>query len=70
VSDGEPGSLRLEGRHAGRKVARGSGRIADDGTGSVRVKFTRAAKRRFSEARRLRLKISGGGASVKVTLRR
>ena len=70
VSDGEPGSLRLVGRRAGRKVARGGGRIADDGTGSVRVEFTRAAKRRFSKAQRLRLKISGGGAAVKVTLRR
>jgi hypothetical protein len=70
ASGGEPGHLRLAGRKAGRKVAKGSGPIADDGTGSVRVEFIRAAKQSLSEVERLRLKISGGGASVKVTLRR
>ncbi len=64
VGVSRPGKITLSARRGGKLVARGSGR------GTVRLRFTASARRQLRRARSATLKISGGGATLTVTLRR
>ena len=62
--------LTLVAKRGKRIVARGSAKVGAAGTATVTLRFTKAAKRSLRSARSVRLKISGGGATVAVTLKR
>ena len=64
------GRLTLVAKRGKRIVARGSAKVGTAGTATVTLRFTKAAKRSLRSARSVRLKISGGGATVAVTLKR
>jgi hypothetical protein len=56
--------VKLVAKRGRTTVARGAG------TGTVRLRFTSAAKRSLKHARSVKLTISGGGLETTVTLRR
>ena len=72
--------LRLKGARAGRItlvakrgkriVARGSAKVGARGTATVTLRFTNAAKRSLRGARGIKLKVSGAGTTLAVTLKR
>jgi hypothetical protein len=57
-------SVKLVAKRGKTTVARGAG------TGTVRLRFTSAAKRSLKHARSAKLTITGGGLTTTVTLRR
>jgi DNA-binding beta-propeller fold protein YncE len=70
VSGAKPGRLSLVARKGRTKVAAGKGNVARNGTAKIRLKFTRSAKRSLRKAKKVKLKISGGGGSLTITLRK
>lgn len=65
-----PGKVTLKAKRGKRLVAKGSGTVRPDGAARVRLRFTKAGKRRLARARTAKLTVSGGGARLRVTLRR
>jgi hypothetical protein len=63
-------SVKLSATRSGKLVARGSAKATKNGTATVKLKFTTKAKRSLRHAKSATLKISGGGASTTVTLKR
>jgi hypothetical protein len=61
---GAQGKITLTASWGGKVVARGSG------TASVRLRFTKAAKRSFARSKKVTLTITGAGATARVTLKR
>jgi hypothetical protein len=55
---------------AGKRVAAGTAVVAANGTGSVTLKFTAAAKRKLARKSSVKLTISGAGARATLTLKR
>ncbi|MBJ7331169.1 MAG: hypothetical protein JHC95_14830 [Solirubrobacteraceae bacterium] len=51
-------------------VAKGSAKARANGSATVRLTFTKKAKRQLRAARKVTLKVSGGGVTGKVTLKR
>jgi len=70
VNGAKPGRLRLVARQGKKIVASGSGTVARAGTARIRMTFTRSAKRSLRRARLVKLKISGPGLALTITLRR
>jgi hypothetical protein len=62
--------LKLSATRSGKLVARGSAKATKSGTATVKLKFTTKAKRSLRHAKTITLKISGGGASTTITLKR
>jgi hypothetical protein len=62
--------LKLSATRSGKLVARGSAKATKNGTATVKLKFTSKAKRSLRHAKSITLKISGGGASTTITLKR
>ena len=56
--------------HGRRTVGRGRARAGTDGSATVTVRFTKAAKRSLARKRRVKLTIVAGTASAAVTLKR
>ncbi len=70
VTGAPRGTVKLLARRGRTVVARGTGRASVGGTALVRLRFTAAARRSLRRAAKVTLNVSGGGVSVKVTLRR
>ena len=64
------GRITLVAKRGKRIVARGSAKVGARGTATVTLRFTRAAKRSLRCARSIKLKISGAGTTLAVTLKR
>jgi hypothetical protein len=62
--------LALSATRSGKVVAKGSGKADKKGTATVTLKFTSKAKKALRKAKTLKLKVSGGGATATVTLKR
>ena len=65
-----PGRLALTARSGRKKVGGCAMTVAADGTGSCRLRFTAAGKRKLRRARKAKLRITGPGVTSSVTLRR
>ena len=65
----EPGPVRVTARRNGNAVAKGRGTVGADGTASVRVRFTKAARRSLKRARSVKLRVRAAGVAGTVTLR-
>jgi Ca2+-binding RTX toxin-like protein len=63
-------ALKLAATRSGKLVARGSGKADKKGAATVKIKFTAKAKRALRHAKSVTLKVSGGGASTTITLKR
>ena len=70
VKGAQGGRVTLVAKRGKKIVARGSARIGKSGTATVTLRFTKAAKRSLRGARSLKLKVSGGGTSASVMLKR
>jgi hypothetical protein len=64
------GRIALEAHMGDERVARGSAAVSPDGRGTVRLRFTAAARRALEGAGEATLRITGAGASVEITLQR
>jgi hypothetical protein len=53
----------------GRTVAAGRGRTRADGSATVTLRFTKAARRSLRRARSVRVVVKGAGAQARITLR-
>jgi Ca2+-binding RTX toxin-like protein len=62
--------LKLTATRSGTTVARGSGKTTKNGTATIKLRFTAQAKRALRHAKTLKLKVSGGGVSTTITLKR
>jgi Ca2+-binding RTX toxin-like protein len=62
--------LKLSATRSGKVVARGSAKATKKGTATVKLKFTSEAKRALRHAKSVTLKISGGGTTTTVVLKR
>jgi hypothetical protein len=56
--------------HGRKVVARGTATVGATGAGSVKLTFTRAAKRSLAGKRSAKLTVAGAGARTTVTLKR
>ncbi|HEY6758021.1 MAG TPA: calcium-binding protein [Baekduia sp.] len=63
-------TLKLSATRSGKVVARGSGKATKKGTATIKLRFTTKAKRSLRHAKTITLKVSGGGVSTTVTLKR
>lgn len=63
-------TVALTATRSGQVVAKGSAKANKKGTATVTLKFTAKAKKALRKAKTLKLKVSGGGASATVTLKR
>ncbi|WCB94411.1 hypothetical protein DSM104299_03147 [Baekduia alba] len=71
VSGAQAGTtLKLSATRTGKVVARGSAKVAKAGTATVKLRFTAKAKRALRHAKTLKLKVSGGGVTTTITLKR
>jgi len=62
--------LTLSATRAGKVVAKGSGKADKNGKATIKLTFTKKAKRALRRAKSVTLKVSGGGASATITLKR
>jgi hypothetical protein len=69
VTGAPAGTLKLSATRGGKVVARGSGKVSG-GKATIKLRFTKQAKRTLRRAKTLKLKIGGGGVSTTVTLKR
>jgi hypothetical protein len=67
---GVSGKFAVTAKKGRKAVARGRATANAAGAATARLKFTKAAKRSLRRARKVTLTVAGGGASVKVTLKR
>ncbi len=65
-----PGKTEVVARYRGKAVAKASGTVAGDGTLAVTLKFTKAAKKSLKKLKKVKLDVSGGGASATVVLKK
>lgn len=70
LTGAKAGAVKLVAKYRGKVVAKASGTVAADGTLSVRLKFSKAAKRKLKRLKTAKLAVSGGGASATVVLER
>jgi hypothetical protein len=70
VQGGRPGKATFTAKLGGAKVASGRAKVKTAGSTSVTLRFTKAARRRLATRKRVVLKVTGAGASGKVTLKR
>jgi WD40-like Beta Propeller Repeat len=70
LAGARPGRQAIVAKRGRKVVARGTARVAADGTAKLTLRFTKAAKKTLRRARTVKLAISGGGAKAAVTLRR
>jgi hypothetical protein len=66
----EAGRVTLVAKRGKRIVARGSAQVAKNGSATVTLRFTKAAKRVLRSARSVKLKLTGGDSTASVTLKR
>jgi Ca2+-binding RTX toxin-like protein len=62
--------VALSATRSGKVVAKGSAKADKKGTATVTLKFTAKAKKALRRAKTIKLKVSGGGATATVTLKR
>lgn len=62
--------VKLSATRSGKVVAKGSAKATKKGTATVKLKFTAKAKRALRHAKSVTLKVSGGGATTTVVLKR
>jgi hypothetical protein len=62
--------LKLSATRAGTVVVRGAAKATKKGTATVKLRFTTKAKHALRHAKSVTLKISGGGATTTVVLKR
>jgi hypothetical protein len=70
VTGAPKGKLTIVARYGRRIVARGSAKIVAGGKGKATVRFTKAGRRALRAKRRVTLKLTVGGATQTVTLKR
>jgi Ca2+-binding RTX toxin-like protein len=70
VTGAAAGRLRLTATHRGRTAAAGTTTVAPGREAVVRLRFTKAAKRRLARTRSARLEVAGGGLRTTITLKR
>ncbi|HWI73042.1 MAG TPA: calcium-binding protein [Baekduia sp.] len=70
VTGAKAGALKLSATRSGTVVARGSGKATKNGTATIKLRFTAKAKRSLRHAKTLKLKVTGGGVSATITLKR
>jgi hypothetical protein len=63
-------TLRLSATRSGRVVARGSAKAIKNGSATVRLRFTKQARRSLRHARTITVKIGGSGVAATITLKR
>jgi len=67
---GVTGKVKLTAKHGKKTVASGSAKASKSGKATVKLKFTKAAKKALKRKRSVKLTITGGGVSVTYTLKR
>jgi Ca2+-binding RTX toxin-like protein len=70
VTGAKAGRLMLTARRGKTVVARGATRVRAGKPATVRLRFTAKARRSLRHARRVTFAVTGGGATLKVTVRR
>jgi hypothetical protein len=70
LTGAKPGKARIAVRQGRSTVASGRVTVRKDGTATVRVRFTKAAVRRLSAARKVTLTVTGAGLKTTFTVRR
>ena len=70
VTGAKRGTLTLVAKQGSKQVASGKVTVSASGSATVTLKFTAAAKRKLAKRKRVSLKVSGGGLSATVTLKR
>ena len=71
IAGAKPGKLRVEARSGKARVATGTATVKSDGTTTVRLQFTAAARRSLASKRIVKLTISAPGIrSAAMTLKR
>ena len=70
VTGGKPGKARFRARRGGKTVATGTVTVAGDGSGAVRLKFTKVATRKLKRAKKVTLVVTGAGLKATLTIRR
>jgi hypothetical protein len=63
-------ALKLSATRSAKVVARGSGRASRSGTATVKLRFTKKARRGLRHARTITLKVGGSGVTATITLKR
>ncbi len=69
VTGAKPGKVTLVAKARGKAVAKGSATVGDDGSASVKLKFTKAAKKSLRRLKKVSLVVSGGGAEATIVLK-
>jgi hypothetical protein len=70
VTGTRPGKVKAVLKRKGRRVAAGSARASQAGQATIRLRFTRAARRTLQRKRSVRLSLTAAGARRTITLRR
>jgi Ca2+-binding RTX toxin-like protein len=63
-------TVKLAATRKGKVVARGAGKAAKNGTATITLRFTKQAKRSLRHAKSITLKVTGGGVTATVALKR
>ncbi len=67
---GVTGTVKLTAKRGSKTVASGSAKASKSGKATVKLRFTKAARKALKRKRSVKLKISGGGVSLTYTLKR
>jgi hypothetical protein len=70
VTGAQAGKLTLSARRGKALMARGAAKVGAGGRATLRLRFTATARKRLRRARSVRLAITGGGGTLRVTIRR
>ena len=71
VTGAKPSSqLKLSATRSGKLVAKGSGKADKKGKATITLRFTAKAKRTLRHAKRVTVKVTGGGVATTLTLKR
>jgi hypothetical protein len=70
ITGGKAGKRSFSAKLGKQRVASGSAKVTKAGSATVTLRFTKAARRKLAGRKRVVLKVSGAGASGKITLKR
>jgi hypothetical protein len=70
VTGATAGKLTLSARRGKAVVARGTAKVGAGGRTTLRLRFTATARKQLRRARSVRPAITGGGTTLRVTIRR
>lgn len=70
LSGAKPGKRTITAKTGGRKVATGRAVVAKNGTATVTLRFTKAARKQLAKRKTVSLRISGAGANLTLKVKR